>query len=207
MIEKENYVVVQGWMITELGLKGNELLIYAVIHGFSQVPNQAFTGSLQYLADWINGSKQTVINCLKSLVDKDLIIKTEKKYNGVKIFEYQSKIFNRGQNFLPNNIEKENIIINNNIKESEPIPTKSKRFVPPTLEEVKSYCKERHNNVDPVEFMAHYTATNWYRGKTKISNWRACVITWEKNARAKQQQQQQIKKGQPSSTDYLDYAN
>ena len=56
--------------------------------------------------------------------------------------------------------------------------------------------------------MAHYTASNWYRGKTKISNWRACVITWEKNARAKQQQQQQqIKKGQPSSTDYLDYAN
>lgn len=207
MIEKENYVVVQGWMITELGLKGNELLIYAVIHGFSQAPNQSFTGSLQYLADWINGSKQTVINCLKSLVDKDLIIKTEKKYNGVKIFEYQSKIFNRGQNFLPNNIEKENIIINNNIKESEPIPTKSKRFVPPTLEEVKSYCKERNNNVDPVEFMAHYTATNWYRGKTKISNWRACVITWEKNERAKQQQQQQIKKGQPSSTDYLDYAN
>ena len=39
MVEKENYVVVQGWMITELGLKGNELLIYAVIHGFSQVPN------------------------------------------------------------------------------------------------------------------------------------------------------------------------
>lgn len=203
MVEKENYVVVQGWMITELGLKGNELLIYAVIHGFSQVPNQAFTGSLQYLADWINGSKQTVINCLKSLIDKDLIIKNEKTYNGVKFFEYQSKIFNRGQNFLPNNIEKENIIINNNIKESD----KSKRFVPPTLEEVKAYCKERHNNVDPVEFMAHYTATNWYRGKTKISNWRACVITWEKNARAKQQQQQQIKKGQPSSTDYLDYAN
>lgn len=200
MVEKENYVVVQGWMITELGLKGNELLIYAVIHGFSQVPNQAFTGSLQYLADWINGSKQTVINCLKSLIDKDLIIKIEKTYNGVKFFEYQSKIFNRGQNFLPNNIEKENIIINNNIKESD----KSKRFVPPTLEEVKAYCKERHNNVDPVEFMAHYTATNWYRGKTKISNWRACVITWEKNARAKQQQ---IKKGQPSSTDYLDYAN
>lgn len=203
MVEKENYVVVQGWMITELGLKGNELLIYAVIHGFSQVPNQAFTGSLQYLADWINGSKQTVINCLKSLIDKDLIIKIEKTYNGVKFFEYQSKIFNRGQNFLPNNIEKENIIINNNIKESD----KSKRFVPPTLEEVKAYCKERNNNVDPVEFMAHYTATNWYRGKTKISNWRACVITWEKNARAKQQQQQQIKKGQPSSTDYLDYAN
>lgn len=203
MVEKENYIVVQGWMITELGLKGNELLIYAVIHGFSQVPNQSFTGSLQYLADWINGSKQTVINCLKSLIDKDLIIKIEKTYNGVKFFEYQSKIFNRGQNFLPNNIEKENIIINNNIKESQPIITKSKRFVPPTLEEVKAYCKERHNDVDPVEFMAHYTATNWYRGKTKISNWRACVITWEKNARAKQQ----TKKGQPSSTDYLDYAN
>lgn len=203
MVEKENYVVVQGWMITELGLKGNELLIYAVIHGFSQVPNQSFTGNLKYLEDWTNSSKQTVINCLKSLIDKNFITRIEKGNS----IEYRSNFLTpKVKIFDPYNIninKKENIIINNNIKESD----KNKRFVPPTLEEVKAYCKERHNNVDPVEFMAHYTASNWYRGKTKISNWRACVITWEKNARAKQQQQQQIKKGQPSSTDYLDYAN
>ena len=36
MVKNENYLVIQGWMITELKLKGNELLIYAIIYGFSQ---------------------------------------------------------------------------------------------------------------------------------------------------------------------------
>lgn len=36
VIRDSNYVVIQGWMITRLGLKGNELMIYAVIYGFTQ---------------------------------------------------------------------------------------------------------------------------------------------------------------------------
>ena len=36
MVKNENYLVIQGWMIAELKLKGNELLIYAIIYGFSQ---------------------------------------------------------------------------------------------------------------------------------------------------------------------------
>ena len=39
-IKNENYVLIQGWMINELKLKGNELLIYALIYGFSQAENQ-----------------------------------------------------------------------------------------------------------------------------------------------------------------------
>ena len=37
-------------MITELELKGNELLVYAIINGFSQSEDQEFSGSLSYLA-------------------------------------------------------------------------------------------------------------------------------------------------------------
>ena len=35
-VSPDNYVAIQGWMITDLNLKGNDLLIYAVIYGFSQ---------------------------------------------------------------------------------------------------------------------------------------------------------------------------
>lgn len=56
-----------------------------------------------------------------------------------------------------------------------------KRFIPPTLEEVKAFCKERNNNVDPERFIDHYTANGWVRGKTKIKDWKACVRTWEKD--------------------------
>lgn len=60
--------------------------------------------------------------------------------------------------------------------------TKSKAFKAPTVEEVWQYCNERCNNVDAQEFVDHYTANNWFRGKTKIKDWKACVRTWEKNS-------------------------
>lgn len=90
-VKDENFIVIQGWMRTELNLKGNELLVYAVIYGFSQTENQFFTGSLRYLTEWIGSSRQTVINCLNSLIKKDLIFKKEKIVNGVKFCEYQTK--------------------------------------------------------------------------------------------------------------------
>ena len=112
-VKNENFIAIQGWMVTELGLKGNSLLIYAIIYGFSQDGEQVFNGSLQYLADWTNSTKQSVINCLKKLVDDGLLGKNEKNINGVKFVEYYSKKLNGVLNkvewgikqSLPNNIE------------------------------------------------------------------------------------------------------
>ena len=128
-VKNENHIVIQGWMVNELELKGNELIIYAIIYGFSQTENQKFTGSLQYLADWTNSTKQGVIKNLKSLVEKGYIDKDEKIINGVKFCEYHSTKFNRVLNkveqgvkqslmggskkSLTNNIDIDNI--NNNI--------------------------------------------------------------------------------------------
>lgn len=75
-------------MIKELGLKGNELLIYAIIYGFSQAEGTKFSGSLQYLADWCNSTRQGVLNTLKKLVEKNLIIKEDKIICGVKVCSY-----------------------------------------------------------------------------------------------------------------------
>lgn len=93
-VKKENFILIQGWMISELKLKGNELIIYACIYGFSQAENQTFSGSLQYLADWTNSTKQGVIKCLKSLVEKGLLVKKENTINGVKFCEYYATEFN-----------------------------------------------------------------------------------------------------------------
>lgn len=76
-IKSENYFTVQGWMITELGLKGNALMLYAIIYGFSQTENAFFTGSIDYLCDWLGGvSRPTVINALDSLVQQGLLTKS-----------------------------------------------------------------------------------------------------------------------------------
>lgn len=60
------------------------------------------------------------------------------------------------------------------------------RFIPPSLDEVAAYCKERGNAVDPQKFLDHYGTSGWIRGKTKIKDWRACVRTWEQDARVKE---------------------
>lgn len=55
------------------------------------------------------------------------------------------------------------------------------RFTPPTVEDVSLYCQERGNSIDPQTFVDHYEANGWYRGKTKIKDWKACVRTWERS--------------------------
>jgi hypothetical protein len=60
-------------------------------------------------------------------------------------------------------------------------PKATKRFVPPTLEEVRAYCAERKNNVDAERFIDYYTSNGWQVGKNKMKDWKAAVRTWERN--------------------------
>lgn len=58
-----------------------------------------------------------------------------------------------------------------------------KRFVPPTVDEVAAYCRERGNSIDPEAFVAFYEARGWKVKGASVVSWRACVVTWEKNER------------------------
>lgn len=60
-------------------------------------------------------------------------------------------------------------------------PTKAKRFVKPTLSEIKQYCIERGNKVDAQHFYDYYESNGWKVGKNSMKNWQAAVRTWEKN--------------------------
>ena len=93
-MKNENYIVVQGWMRNELQLKGNDLLVYAIIYGFSQAENQKFTGSLSYLADWCGATKAGIIKNLQNLLGRGLIERTDRYINGVKFVEYYATQFN-----------------------------------------------------------------------------------------------------------------
>lgn len=58
---------------------------------------------------------------------------------------------------------------------------REKRFVPPTLEEVRAYCQERNSSVDPVQFFEYFTVGNWKDSKgNPVKNWKQKLITWEK---------------------------
>ena len=89
-IRDDNYFLVSGWMINRLNLRGVALQIFSIIYGFSQDGEGSFTGSLQYLCDFTNSSKNTVIKALKELVDKSYITKTESTVNGVRFCTYKT---------------------------------------------------------------------------------------------------------------------
>ena len=57
---------------------------------------------------------------------------------------------------------------------------KKKRFTPPSEEEVRAYCNERNNGIDPGAFVDFYASKNWMVGKDKMSDWKAAVRTWER---------------------------
>lgn len=59
----------------------------------------------------------------------------------------------------------------------------NKRFVPPTVDEVRAYCEERGNSIDAESFVDYYTSTGWMVGKKPMKDWKASVRTWERNER------------------------
>lgn len=72
-VRENNFITIQGFMLSRLKLKGAELLTYAIIYGFSQSEGQYFRGSLKYLAEWTNSTVRSVTNYLNRLKDKGLI--------------------------------------------------------------------------------------------------------------------------------------
>lgn len=100
------------------------------------------------------------------------------------IMDYDKTSNGNGQNVkpIPNINTNINTDINTDIYCVPQAETrKSKRFSPPTVEEVQSYCSERNNDVDAQKFVDYYTSKGWYIGKNKMKDWKAAVRTWEKN--------------------------
>lgn len=76
------------------------------------------------------------------------------------------------------------------------IEEKSKKFTPPTFEEIKDYCLKRKNGVDPQRFFDYYEAGGWKDSKGKpIKNWKQKMIAvWEDKTESKSSAPQNSKK-------------
>ena len=70
---------------------------------------------------------------------------------------------------------------NGNRKESSSISEKKrKKFIPPTLEDVSAYAKERGVPNLAQKFFDYYSAGNWVDGKgDPVRNWKQKFLTWE----------------------------
>lgn len=68
-------------------------------------------------------------------------------------------------------------------KEKEKVKVKDNNniFKPPTVDDVRAYCTERGNSVDPQSFVDFYESKGWMIGKNKMKDWKAAVRTWERS--------------------------
>ncbi len=79
---KKSYTVVHSWMARDLGLKGNELLTFAIIYNFSMDGAGKFFGGKKYISKFINSSERCAEYILKGLTEKKLIKKSQIMYHG-----------------------------------------------------------------------------------------------------------------------------
>ena len=108
-----------GWhiVVTEemraLGLSGNDLMVFALINGFSQNGQGCFYGNISYICETCGISKSTTLRILQDLTQRGLLIKKEIFENGVKSVSYKSgvkmtpgvsKCNGGGVKMTPNNI-------------------------------------------------------------------------------------------------------
>lgn len=200
ILKNENYINIQGWMVNELKLKGNELLVYALIYGVTQDGESEFYGSRSYISEWCGASLPTIDKALNSLVEKELITKRTENINNVIFNRYKAnilgsketlgvvkKLYRGSKETLHNNniYNKENILSKDNIQKKD---KKTKNFIPPSFAEVQNYVDEKGYGIDVDYFYRYYSAGNWTDAEGKpVKNWKQRIVTWEKRRKEKQQ--------------------
>lgn len=195
-MEDYNFYQVQGWMVNNLNLKGNELICYAVIYSFSQDEESKFMGGVKYLCGWLNASEPTVISVLEKLVAKGLIepipviTKTCKRvyYQVTKDSLVRGNLRNLSKGTkdslgtLYNN--NNNNIDNNKKVDGNKLPSTKKggsstRFVKPTIEQIEAYIKEKNLHFGAEQFFDYYESKGWMVGSNHMKDWKAACRTWE----------------------------
>lgn len=92
-IRDDNFYTVFGWMLNVLGLKGNELTVFAIIFSFSQDGQSEFEGSISYLQQFAHiDSKQTVYTMLDRLKSKHYIKKRPFKCGNIQRYAYSADL-------------------------------------------------------------------------------------------------------------------
>lgn len=158
-----------------------------------------------YFSELFGISEETISRKLKLLEEKNYIT-IEYKKRGCEVVaryirltklsshdyqKYQPSIDKNINRTIDENVKENNISINitsiNNKKNVK------KKFIPPTLEEVKQYCEERKNNLDYQKFYDYYTAGKWKdKNGDQVKNWKQRVITWEGRNKSTQIKKEEV---------------
>lgn len=187
-----------GWYIvtTEemraLGLKGNDLTVFAVLQGFSQKGAGCYYGGQKLLAEICGVAPRTLRDIVNRLLEKGLITRETIRRGGRDYCAYGvaaksaadgGKICRPPRQNLPP-YKNNNISTLSKDRDAGVEETRTReKFVKPTVEEVREYCELRRNGIDPEAFVAFYESNGWKVGRNAMKDWKAAVRTWEQRRR------------------------
>lgn len=155
-------------------------------HGMTINPGQ-FVTSLPKLSKETGLSIQQTRTALTHMISTGEI--TDKSYSKFRVITVNKwSDYQEVNRQLTDNQQTTNTQSNSELTSIEEIKNKrikeiknNSTFVKPTVEEVRAYCLERGNGVDPEAFVSFYDSKGWMIGKNKMKDWKAAVRTWERS--------------------------
>ena len=182
MKEQPNYYAILSAEVRyDNRLKANVKLLFAEITALCNMNAECYASN-KYFADLYGKSKTSISVWVSELV----------KYGYIKVHytykEGTKEILHRYIRILKGGIQEN---LNTPYKKTSKSNTTSINtnttysntkgiFVKPLIFDIKKYCLERKNNVDCETFYDFYESKNWFIGKNKMKDWKACIRTWEK---------------------------
>ena len=176
-MEKPNYyAVIPAEVRYSKNLTPNAKLLYAEITALCNM-NGKCTASTDYFSKLYEVSRISIQKWLKILEDNNYIKRVNIYKQGSKQIDTRviTLVNIPCKEKLTDNINTK-VYNNNNITYS----NNKVRFKKPNIDEVKNYCILRKNNIDAEAFIDFYQSKNWFVGKNKMKDWKACIRTWER---------------------------
>ena len=187
-LESNHGFTVKGWMNLELGLKGWELIIFSIIHQFTE-KSGSYTGGIPYVCSFTGLTRNSVRKYLRSLEAKGLIVcnlPERNEYTSIK----RGSILDRGSNsdIGGSNIDRggvnscavEGQILTPDIKDIKGKVSRSAKRIAkhPSVQEVADFVRDELHFADPDGFAQDYVTFNndrdWIVENTgkPIQNWK-----------------------------------
>ena len=195
MEQPNYYAIIPANVRYDLNLKDKAKLLYGEIVALSNQNGECWANN-NYFAKLYKVSNETISRLISSLVQQGylknkIIYKEKTKVIDKRILIPIDKNINtycqNNQEGIDENIKDNNTSNNKKEINNNKLLFTKKSFKKPTLEEIKEYCQERKNTIDAEKFMDYYDSNGWKVGKNSMKDWKACVRTWEKNAKEKEE--------------------
>lgn len=192
------YAVIPATVRYDDFLAPNAKLLYGEITSLCNDSGFCYATN-NYFADLYRVSKQSISKWINQLINRGYIFSKIEYADNSKEIKKRYLYINEVHTPIKEKFNTPSKKVDDPIKEKFKENNKNEyikeiykeKFSKPTLEEVKNYCIERNNKIDPQSFIDYYDSVGWKIGKNPMKNWKAAIRTWERNNNSKNQKRQQ----------------